>query len=165
MRAYRSPIAMFYCFACVLLCYTFFVLVFESINRHHIHTTLGTTKPLPNEKFFEKSFTHAFSSNLVIGRVARWFLFRPKIPIWVYFGGSWNRKCYILVIWNILTNGYIYFMGINLFCSHLVYFSTGLVYRTNKNLATLVIGNHFIFSLIEGIRMNENLEKNHWVND
>jgi hypothetical protein len=26
--------------------------------------------------------------------VARWFIFIPKIPIWVYFGGPWNGKCW-----------------------------------------------------------------------
>jgi hypothetical protein len=30
-------------------------------------------------------------------RVARWFVFKPKIPIWVNFVGPWNVKCgYIL---------------------------------------------------------------------
>jgi hypothetical protein len=30
-------------------------------------------------------------------RVARWFVFKPKIPIWVNFRGPWNEKCcYIL---------------------------------------------------------------------
>jgi hypothetical protein len=27
-------------------------------------------------------------------RVARWFAFKPKIPILVKFGGPWNRKCF-----------------------------------------------------------------------
>jgi hypothetical protein len=27
-------------------------------------------------------------------RAARWFILRPKIPIWVYFGGPWNGKCW-----------------------------------------------------------------------
>jgi hypothetical protein len=26
-------------------------------------------------------------------RVARWFIFKPKIAIWVNFGGPWNGKC------------------------------------------------------------------------
>jgi hypothetical protein len=26
------------------------------------------------------------------GRVARWYFFKPKIPIWVNFGGPWNIK-------------------------------------------------------------------------
>jgi hypothetical protein len=25
-------------------------------------------------------------------RVARWYNFKPKIPIWANFGGPWNRK-------------------------------------------------------------------------
>jgi hypothetical protein len=25
-------------------------------------------------------------------RVARWYIFIPKIPIWVYFGEPWNGK-------------------------------------------------------------------------
>jgi hypothetical protein len=37
-------------------------------------------------------------------RVARWFAFKPKIPIWVNFGGSLNWKMlkYFMAIWNIL---------------------------------------------------------------
>jgi hypothetical protein len=32
-----------------------------------------------------------------VGRVARWFVFKPKIPIWINFGGPLNEKClYIL---------------------------------------------------------------------
>jgi hypothetical protein len=27
-------------------------------------------------------------------RVSRWFIFIPKISIWVYFGGPWNGKCW-----------------------------------------------------------------------
>jgi hypothetical protein len=31
------------------------------------------------------------------------YFFVPKLPIWVYFRGPWNVKCwYILVIWYIL---------------------------------------------------------------
>jgi hypothetical protein len=28
----------------------------------------------------------------LIIRVARWYSFKPKIPIWVNFGGPWNGK-------------------------------------------------------------------------
>jgi hypothetical protein len=28
-------------------------------------------------------------------RVARWFIFEPKIPIWVHCGGPWKGKCFI----------------------------------------------------------------------
>jgi hypothetical protein len=38
-------------------------------------------------------------------RVARWYVFKPKIPIWVNIGGPWNGKVwytYSVDIWNIL---------------------------------------------------------------
>jgi hypothetical protein len=35
-------------------------------------------------------------------RVARWFIFKPKIQLWVNFERLWNRKGrYFLVIWKI----------------------------------------------------------------
>jgi hypothetical protein len=38
----------------------------------------------------------------VQSRAARRFILRPKIPIWVYFGGPWNEKCwYILRLFGI----------------------------------------------------------------
>jgi hypothetical protein len=70
-------------------------------------------------------------------RVARWYIFKPKIPIWVYLGGPWNGKCwYFLVIWNILqpfviSYGHlVHFVVIWYICYHFSVF-------TNKNLATL----------------------------
>jgi hypothetical protein len=34
---------------------------------------------------------------LAESRVARWCIFKPKIPVWKKFGGPWNGKyCYIL---------------------------------------------------------------------
>jgi hypothetical protein len=43
-------------------------------------------------------------------RVARWFVFKPKIPIWVNFGGSCYGKSWY-IIWQF-----------GLFDGHLVYF-------------------------------------------
>jgi hypothetical protein len=70
-------------------------------------------------------------------RVARWFLFKPKIPIGVNFGGPQIGKCwyvYYLAIWNSLQT-------FGIFYDHLVYFvfifSLFLVSWTKKNLATL----------------------------
>jgi hypothetical protein len=33
---------------------------------------------------------------------ARWYIFIPDIPIWVYFGGPWNGKCWYVLwpFWN-----------------------------------------------------------------
>jgi hypothetical protein len=32
------------------------------------------------------------SLSCVGSRVARWYIFRPKITIWVNYGGPWNRN-------------------------------------------------------------------------
>jgi hypothetical protein len=78
----------------------------------------------------------ALSPDPVSTRVARWFLFRPKIPIWVYFAGSWNRKCcYIFWSFGIFYDHWVYIMAFTYF---IVIFFPALVYRTKKNLATLV---------------------------
>jgi hypothetical protein len=82
--------------------------------------TLGETKNL--------------STYVPIG-VARWHIFKPKIPIWVNFGGSCNGRCwymYFIAIWSILWH-------FGLFNGHLVYiFSPVLVCCTKKNLTTLL---------------------------
>jgi hypothetical protein len=39
----------------------------------------------PQFHFLEQTVSH---------RVARWFIFKPKIPIWVYFRGPWYGKCW-----------------------------------------------------------------------
>jgi hypothetical protein len=50
-------------------------------------------------------------------RVARWFVFKPKIPIWLNFGGSCYGKIlvYFMNIWSILRS-------LEIFYGHLVYF-------------------------------------------
>jgi hypothetical protein len=54
-----------------------------------MRASLSPALPVP-----EKSF--ALRTGLK-SRVVRWFVFKHKIPIWVEFGGPWNRKfCYIL---------------------------------------------------------------------
>jgi hypothetical protein len=72
-------------------------------------------------------------------RVARWFIFKPKIPIWVNFRGpqigkSWN----ILWPFGIFTYGYlVYFMTIWYILCSFGTFVPDLVSCTKKNLATL----------------------------
>jgi hypothetical protein len=51
---------------------------------------------------------------LMVYRVARWFVFQPKIPIWVNFGGPKNRKC-----WYILRSFGIFYGQC---CGNLVHF-------------------------------------------
>jgi hypothetical protein len=76
------------------------------------------------------SFVRVFSLNLT-SRVARWFVFKPKIPIWVSFVGSCNGKSwYILWSFGLFYGHCKYFMNIwyilwsfGVFYGHLVYFS------------------------------------------
>jgi hypothetical protein len=85
-----------------------------------------------------------------VGRVARWFIFKPKILIWVNFGRSCNGKCWFTVcpfgecsshlvnapaIWyNLWAFGIFY--GRLVYFPHFGIFFTVLVCCTNKNLAT-----------------------------
>jgi hypothetical protein len=48
--------------------------------------------------------------NTVSARDARWYSFKPKIPIEINFGGPWNGKCW----YNLCPFGICY--------GHLVYF-------------------------------------------
>jgi hypothetical protein len=50
-------------------------------------------------------------------RAARWFVFKPKIQIWVSFGGSCNRKS-----WCILWALGLFYGHWKIFCGHSVYF-------------------------------------------
>jgi hypothetical protein len=71
-------------------------------------------------------------------RVARWFLFKPKIPIWVHFGGSCNGRCwYILWPFGLFYGHLVYFVVIWYILSLFGIFFEVLAYCTKKNLATL----------------------------
>jgi hypothetical protein len=70
--------------------------------------------------------TYFATISCVLARDARWFVFKPKIPIWVNFGGYCNEKS-----WSILQPLEISF-GI-----HIVF--PILVFCAKENLATLVL--------------------------
>jgi hypothetical protein len=72
-------------------------------------------------------------------RVARWFVFKPKIQIWVNFGGSWNGKSwYILEPFGLFYGNWKYFMVVWYILWSLGIFFPVLVFCTKKNLATLI---------------------------
>jgi hypothetical protein len=82
-------------------------LVIYPKNRTCDLEMLSQTTP-PNKYL---CLAHSLLSQFTI-RVARWFLFRPKIPIWVYFGGPWNGKFwYICIFWSfgIFYDHWVYF--------------------------------------------------------
>jgi hypothetical protein len=69
--------------------------------------------------------------------VARWFIFKPKIPVWVNFGGCCDgRFWYILWPFGIFYGRQSYLLLFGIFKGNSVHF-TVLVSRTKKNLATL----------------------------
>jgi hypothetical protein len=43
-----------------------------------------------------RSFDFVWKLELYL-RVARWYIFKPKIPIWVNFGGPWNGKGWYII--------------------------------------------------------------------
>jgi hypothetical protein len=71
-------------------------------------------------------------------RVARWFVFKPKIPIWVIFGGPWNGKCwYILWSFGKVCGHLVYLMDIgNVVVIWNIFPRFGKLCK--KNLATLL---------------------------
>jgi hypothetical protein len=88
----------------------------------------------------------------LLDRVARWYIFKPNIPIWVYFGGLKNGKCwFILCAFGIFDSHLVYLVAIGYilwplgtFCGRLVYFSpvwyiVSPFCFANKNLATLLL--------------------------
>jgi hypothetical protein len=50
------------------------------------------------------TFVNIILCTQLCDRVARWFIFVPKISIWVNFGGPWNGKYWYILFpfWNIL---------------------------------------------------------------
>jgi hypothetical protein len=65
-------------------------------------------------------------------------ILRPKIPIWVYFGGPWNGKCWY-ILWPF---GIIYDHLVNYMAVWYCMWSFGILFPfwyawTMKNLATL----------------------------
>jgi hypothetical protein len=58
------------------------------------------------------------SEIIILFRVPRWHIYKPKIPIWVKFGGSYNGGC-----WSILWPFGIHILwSFGIFYGHLVYF-------------------------------------------
>jgi hypothetical protein len=71
-------------------------------------------------------------------RVARWHIFKPKIPIWVNFGGSYNGRClYIICPFGLFYGYLVYFVALwYILWLFGIYFPV-MVCCTTKNLATL----------------------------
>jgi hypothetical protein len=81
---------------------------------------------------------NGFSCDQGVARVARWFVFKPKIQIWVNFGGSCNGRCWY-ILWTLgpFYGLLLYFMDIWYSSRKFGIFFPALVFSTKKNLATL----------------------------
>jgi hypothetical protein len=88
----------------------------------------------PSLQQFVQKFWRQILSNLVksfdMTRVARWFIFKPKIPIWVKFGCPWNHLEYNTAIWYDLR-------PFGIVCSRFGIFFPFWYVWTEKNLAAL----------------------------
>jgi hypothetical protein len=66
----------------------------------------------------------ALKSDSVWARVARWHLFKPKIPIWVNFGGYYNGRCWnVLLPFGLFTAISYILWSFGIIYGYLVYFS------------------------------------------
>jgi hypothetical protein len=75
-------------------------------------------------------------------RVARWFVFKPKIPILVKFGGPWSGQCCYILFGTF----YGYLVQSIAFWYSLLSFGILIAFwyvPTKKNLATLIRSFHF----------------------
>jgi hypothetical protein len=86
----------------------------------------------------------------VLNRVARWFVFKPKIPIWENFGGPWIGKCFY-ILWSFgICYGYLrYFMTIWYILCSFGTFCFGIMYQEKsgntgfEQRKTFKLGNQF----------------------
>jgi hypothetical protein len=78
--------------------------------------------------------------NAPIDRVARWFVFKPKIQIWVNYGGSCTGRCWY-ILWTLgpFYSLLLYFMDIWYSSWQFGISFPVLVFCAKKNLATLPI--------------------------
>jgi hypothetical protein len=77
------------------------------VTQYDTHFLLSSSKPLafsvyqPKYLLFGKSWVKSvkfFRPNVVRPiRVASWYIFMPKLPIRLYFGGHWNEKCWYIL--------------------------------------------------------------------
>jgi hypothetical protein len=82
-------------------------------------------------------YLHTYVRAGLLG-VAKWQIFKLKIPIWVNFEGSCNGRCwYILWSFGLFCGNFVYFVALwYILWSFGIYFPV-LVCCTKKNLATL----------------------------
>jgi hypothetical protein len=130
-------------------------------HREYRQVSVGQWDYINTWSYRSPSFILLSKRLWVPNRVARWHIFKPKIPICVNFGG-WNGRCFVYLvyfvsIWYILC-------PFGIFCVHLVYFEVicyifpVLVCCTNKNLATLVPNDAVLLTRIFSKKMSATIK-------
>jgi hypothetical protein len=81
--------------------------------------------------FDKPKFTLPVEVTFRPSRVARWRILKPKIPIWVNFGGSCNGRCwYIIWPFGLFYGCLVCLWPFDIFYGYLVYFSRyGMLYQ------------------------------------
>jgi hypothetical protein len=96
-------------------------------------------------------------------RVARWHIFKPKIPIWVNFGRSCNGRCwYILCPFGLFYGHLWYFVAIwDILCFLIYLFRFGTLYQEKSGNPG---ANHRVHSstLPTILEMIEKIQKDFW---
>jgi hypothetical protein len=90
-----------------------------TIPQHRFHQSTVNGEPIlrsTDGQWLRATADQKWMFKLTPCRVARWHIFKPKIPIWVHFGGSSKGRC-----WHILLP-FGLFTAICIFCGHWVYF-------------------------------------------
>jgi hypothetical protein len=123
------------------------MLVWTTTTGLHKNTVLAST--YPRAVFFSVLW---ITANLVVEgiryffcllrldfRVARWFVSKPNIRIWINFVGSCNGRCWY-ILWTLgpFYSLLLYFMGICYILWSFWYIFLALVFFAKKNLATLL---------------------------
>jgi hypothetical protein len=87
--------------------------------RYNYASLIGRLFLRKEEKTFSTHRTERYKT-VEIG-VARWFVFKPKIPILMKFGGPWNIKyCYIFGHLEYITAIWYNLQPFAIVCGHLV---------------------------------------------
>jgi hypothetical protein len=82
--------------------------------------------PLSSKNEPRDSTVLRFLSTEVRIMVARWYIFIPKVPIWVYFRGPWNEKYWYFMVFRYILR------PMSKFYSYLVYFVVYFWYISSR---------------------------------
>jgi hypothetical protein len=79
---------------------------------------------------------------IIVNSVARWFIFKPKIPMWIHFGGPWNVKC-CYISWSLgILHGHFLIYGSLVYFSPFWYVWTKKIWQPWLSIAFQLVSRH-----------------------